>query len=346
MKKITQTSILCLLMLFLMPLAQAQELEKNFDEAYDVNADVEVVLSNTFGPVNVQTWAEKRVVIDIKVSVDSKSKEKSQEIIDNIDVEISGSATKVQAIAKVDKIKCDHCEFEIEMEVKIPTSASLDLTSSFGSAFVDDIEGNVKANVSYGNLEMGKLMSKENYLKLSFGSFELDEVKAAEINVEYGSLELGKAGFLDLYSRFNGIEIGEVSELIMDTEYDGFEIGSVDNLRAKAAFTAIEIGEVFDKLDLTSSYGGIEVNRIAKGFSSIDITSEFGAVELDVSSTASYSLHAETSFGDIEFPKSNAKIIRQIDDTFSKEVEAFVGDDASSGSKVYVKASNCDVLIK
>ena len=120
---------------------------------------------------------------------------------------------------------------------------------------------------------------------------------------------------------------------------------SVDKIDGKAAFTGIEIGEVSDKMVLVSSYGEIEVDRVAVGFSLIDISTEFGGLELGIGSSASYKLSASTSFGEINFPEKNADITKQVEKSFEKEIEAFVGADKSSASVVRLKAKNCDIDI-
>ncbi len=347
MKRITQISILIsLMLLFATANLSAQEVRKSFHESYDVKADAKVSIDNKYGRVRIHTWDRNEVVIDVQVSVDAKSENESQRILDKINVKITGSADLVKAITTIDgKLNCKNCNMNIEYEVKMPASNALVLYNEFGNAYVENLSGNTLIKIGYGNLVLGELTSKENNIEVKFGDAEIAFLKAGDLIVEYGSLDLGKAGYLDMYSRFSGLEIGSVSELDLDSQYDGIEIGSVDNMRAKASFTSIEIGEVFDKLDLTSSYGGVEIDRVAGGFSSIDITSEFGGVELNISSSASYKLHARSSFGDIDFPEGKATVTKHVEKSFEKEVEAFIGDDKSSSSTVVVTVRNCDVEI-
>ena len=227
----------------------------------------------------------------------------------------------------------------------MPATAFLKLGNHFGNAYLGDLKANLTADISYGNLETGKLDGKQNDLKLSFGDFEIDNMISGKINVEYSSLELGRAGFLDLESSFSEIELGEVSEFILDSQYDGIELGSVDIISGEASFTGIEIGEVFNKIDLISSYGGIEIDRVSGSFSSIDIHTEFGGVKLGISSSASYKLDASASFGDIDFPESKAEIMKLKKESFKQEIEAFIGDDKASKSTVKLYAANCDIDI-
>jgi len=347
MKKITHISILISLMLFFASASlSAQEVRKSFHESYNVKADAQVKIVNKFGQVRIHTWDKNEVVIDVQVSVEAKSENESQRIMDKIDIKISGSNDLVKAVTTFNgKLNCKNCDLEIEYEVKMPASNALILTNEFGNAYVGNLSGKTEIKIEYGNLEMDELVGKENDVVVKFGNAEINAVKTAKFVIEYGNLDLGKAGYIDLYSRFSGFEVGEVSELILDSQYDGIEIGSVDIMRAKTSFSGLEISEVFDKLDLNSSYGGIEVSRVAGGFSSIDIISEFGGVDLNISSSASYKLRASSSFGDIDFPEGNANITKQIEKDFSKEVEAFIGDDKSSSSTVEVKAKNCDIEI-
>jgi hypothetical protein len=278
--------------------------------------------------------------------VDAKSEKESQRILDKISIDMSGSNTAVKATTKISgNINCKNCEFSIDYKVKMPAKAMLELDNQFGNAYIGDLAGMVSVEVAYGNLEMGKVLGKDSQIEVKFGNAEINYIVAADIQLEYGNMEIGKAEYLKADTKFSNIEIGEVSELIMDSQYDGVEIGSADIIDMKAAFTGIEIGEVFTKIELVSSYGGIEIDRVAGGFSLIDISTEFGGVELGISSSASYKLYGEASFGDIDFDESEADIIKLREESFDKEVEAFVGDDKSSTSVVRVKAKNSDIDI-
>ncbi|MEE4256216.1 MAG: hypothetical protein V2I47_04190 [Bacteroidales bacterium] len=347
MKVFTQiTMITTLLLLFMVSGVTAQELTKNYNESFDVNADAKVQISNQYGQVNVQTWEKNQVMIEVEVSVDAKSEKESQRILDKIDIEISGDKSLVSASTAINgKLNCNNCDLNITYEVKMPSKGMLELSNTFGNAVIGDLEGGAKLNVEYGNLEAGTLSGKLNTVTVKFGSADIDEVKAADIHMEYGELELDMAGYLDLYSRFNSIEIGKVSELALDSQYDGIEIGSGDVLEIKAAFSDLKIGEVFDKIFISNSYAGIEIVRVAGGFSLVDIENLFGSIDIGVSSSASYKLEAKASFGDIDFPGKNASIIREVDKDFRQEVEAFIGGDKKSASliKVHVENANIDI---
>jgi len=335
-----------LLLMFLASVTLAEEQKKTFHEEYDVKADAELIISNEYGNVIIETWDKNQVVIDIIIKVEGKSDSKAKEVLDKIVINFNGSPSEVKVETSIKgKLNCSNCNLSIDYDVKMPSTNHLNLSNSFGSAYLGDLNGNTNFNISYGSLSLGKLASKENNIKVNFGDLEIESVKAADIDIESGTMEIGAAGYLDLYVRYAGLEIGEVSELILDGEYQDAEIGSVNMLRAKVSFMGLEIGELFNKMDIISSYGDIEVSRVAKGFSSIDITSDFGDVELGISSSASYMLEAAGSLGDINFPESRSEIKKYAKESFNYEVNAFVGDDASSSAKVVIKANNSDVEI-
>lgn len=340
------SSLIITMMLFLAASLTAQELSKSYSENYDVNADAKVSITNKFGHVHVESWDRAQVAVDVVASVAAKSEEQAQKLLDKIDVEIKGSADLVEAETKFSgKMDCNKCDITININVKMPASNALELYHEFGNATIGDLSGPTEIQVEYGNLEIGGLTSRSNEITVKFGSLIADYFKAADLKIEYGELELEKAEYLDLYTRFSGLEIGEVSELILDSEYDGLELSSVDKLEGRMAFSGLEIGEISESLEIESEYGGIEIDRVTEGFSLVKISSSFGDVELDISSSASYSLHAKSSFGDIDFPEDNASITTMKQKDFENEVEAFVGDDKGSASRVVVYVKNADVEI-
>lgn len=347
MKTLTKQSMTLLILMLFSIMLSGQELKKEFNESFDVNANASVELQNKFGNIQIETWNKNQVTINVIVSVDAKSEKESQRILDNINVTINGSNTSVKAITKMNgKADCKNCEFSIDYFVKMPATGMLNVQNEFGNTYVGDLDGKAKVTVKYGNLEMGDLRADKNDINVAFGDAEFDIVTAAEVHLEYGSIEIGKSGHLNMLSRFSSVEIGEVSEINLDSQYDGLEIGSVDIMTGDASFSSIEVGEVFDKINIRSSYGGIEIDRVSGGFSSVYIDTEFGGVDLGISSSASYKLNATANSGDIDFPESNADITSLVHESFKKEIEAFVGKDKSSASTVTIKAKNCDVEIK
>lgn len=346
MKNLRKQTILFLFLMAASVMLFGQELSKNYSESFEVNEDVKLTLRNKYGNLTIEAWDKNQVTIDVEITVDARNQKDSQRILDKISVEMSGSSTSVSAKTEFGgNLNCKNCEFSIDYNIKMPMKTMLDLKNEFGNAYISDIEGMSSVDVRYGNLEMGKVLGKDSQIQVKFGNGEIDYLKSGNVQIEYGNFELGKAEYLSIDTKFSGVEIGEVSELNMDSEYDGLEIGSVDILQLDAAFTGMEIGEIFTKAEIESSYGGIEIDRVAGGFSLIDIETEFGGVELSVSSTASYKLVGEANFGEIDFNKSEVEIITMKEESFNMEVEAFVGDDRSSTSIVKLKAKNCDIEI-
>lgn len=348
MKKLYTIKSVALLLALLMiaMVAGAEDLKKTFTENYNVNADAQVYVSNEYGNVIIETWDKSQVSVDITITVDGKSKEDAAKIFEKVDVSITGSASSVKATAKLNgKLNCKKCNFSIDCKIMMPATNMLELKNSFGNINVGNLLGSTDIKLSYGNMTLGKLESKENKVDLKYGDADIAYMKSADLDMAYGSLEIGEAGYLDLYARFAGIEMGKVSELLLDAQYESTEIGSVDILRGKTSFHSLEIDELFDRLDITGSYGEIEVTRVSKGFTLIDVYNEFGAIKLGISSSASYSLDASSSFGGIDYPESKAEVTSVKDEDFKSSVQAFIGDDKSSQAKVIVKSKNAEIDI-
>lgn len=348
MKKVYKfQSLLLLLALLLVNMSlMADEHKKTFSESYNVKADATVNITNEYGNVLVETWDKSMVQIDVEVSVVSKSESKAKQILDKVTVDMSGSANEVKARTNIKgSLNCKNCSFTINYKVRMPASNALQVDNSFGNVYVPAIDGKTDLNMEYGSMEIEKLTNKENSISMKFGDLEIGDLKSADVDMEYGSLEIGNAGYLDLYLRFVSSEIDQVSELLLDAEYEGSEIGNVGRLHGNLDFHGLEIDELMEKADLVSTYGGIEILRISKGFSLVDISNEFGSIDLGVSSSASYSLQAEASFGDIHFPESKAQVTKRSERSFESAVEAFIGSDKSSSSKVVLKVSNSSISV-
>ena len=65
--------------------------EKKLHKEYSVNAGASLTVDNSYGNIDIVSWDENRIVIDVTITTNGNNEEKVQKKLDNIEVEFSGN---------------------------------------------------------------------------------------------------------------------------------------------------------------------------------------------------------------------------------------------------------------
>ncbi|MDX2415544.1 MAG: hypothetical protein QNK33_10170, partial [Bacteroidales bacterium] len=107
------------------------------------------------------------------------------------------------------------------------------------------------------------------------------------------------------------------------------------NLVAEGSYTGFKIGTVSGKVDISTGYGSISIDKLKDGFEMVDIEARYCQVKIDVEDDASYKLVINTAYSGLSFDEDNAEILKRIYDNNRKSLEAVIGSkDTESTIKV------------
>ena len=70
---------------------------KTINKEYTVNAEAALLVVNRYGNIDIITWNENRTVIEVVITTNGNNEEMVQKKLDGINVEFSGTASKVIA---------------------------------------------------------------------------------------------------------------------------------------------------------------------------------------------------------------------------------------------------------
>jgi hypothetical protein len=171
----------------------------------------------------------------------------------------------------------------------VPGTTSLKLENKFGDVYIDDREGNLNLNLSYGNFKANTLTGNTT-IKLSSGDAEVNSLNDGHLNVSYSNLHILKAQKLTLESRSSNLTIDEADELTLRSRRDKLILPKVRILKGDSYFSEFSILGLQDELDYIFQYGGMTINNILKSFSSVIINSEYTYLRLAFEKGSSYDI--------------------------------------------------------
>lgn len=344
MKNFTKSLLVVFLMTTSVLMLKAEEVEKVISKEYKVSKGAMLKLSNKHGSIYCENWSQEKVSIEVSVKVEHNSKSEAAKLLDKIEISMSGDDKLVTCITEFKSFKCNKCQFEVEYIVKMPDWINVDISMKYGDLFIDEIKGNAKVGIGFGNLRVNNLSNEENEVYVSHSNDCLIEnMKNGKLKVQHSELEIESANILEVNSSHSEMEFGKVYSLDMESQHDDLSIDELYSLSCKSEFSDIEIGKITKRLIFKSNYGDLEVDHVSKDFEVIDVVSKYSDVELGIDRAASYTLNVELEYSDIDYPEDFARI-KNVDISRNKsKIEGFIGEDKNSPSKVIIKSKHGDI---
>ena len=266
-----------------------QTKEKTYHKEYSVNSDAKLKVNNSFGNIDIVTWNENRIVIDVIVTVKGNDADKVQKRLDGIDVEFTASNSLVTATTKFGKKKSswnwfgsnDSSSMEINYTIKMPMTNAVDLNNDYGVINLNKLEGTAKINCDYGQLILGELMADDNYLNFDYTSKStIGYMKSGKINADYSGFTLDKVEQLELNADYTNSEIVDVNNINYNCDYGKIVIDKAHTLAGNGDYITHEIGKITGTLDLNADYGAIKIDRLTASTTNVKINSDYTTVKL------------------------------------------------------------------
>ncbi|MCB9282810.1 MAG: hypothetical protein H6563_01940 [Lewinellaceae bacterium] len=279
-----------------------------------------------YGRLDVKTWDQDRVKVEVTIHVQARSEEDAQKVFDQIRIDFTSSNNLVKAETIVESSSgwswwgSSKSDFTVDYEVFLPRTVTLDVAHKYGDVFVSDFAGRVMMDLKYGNLRMDELSNDLN-LDLSYGNATIASVRDAEAVISYSNLTLAKVRDGKLTTKYSNVSIEEGNYIQSESKYDNYRLGDLSKMNNRASFGAVEIRriddltsssrytdykvtEIANSADLDLQYGGARLEKVLKGFSEIRLTGRYSDFKVKVEEGANYQLEASGKYAGILYPSS------------------------------------------
>lgn len=329
--------------------------EKTIKKEFNVNAQAGLTVDNSYGNIDVITWTENRIVIEVVIRTNGNDEERVQKKLDDIDVDFSNSATKVTAktIFKDKKNSSwswwgnskKNVHKEINYTIKMPITNSVDLNNDYGSISLNEIEGNARINCDYGQLNIGKLMADNNYLNFDYTkNSSISYMKSGKINADYSGFTLDEVESLELNADYTNSEVLEVDDINYNNDYGKLQIGTVGKLVGRGDYIPLRIDKLTKSLNVNTDYGSVVVDRMTSTVNEVTINSDYAGIKLYYDSDSSFNFYVDLSYAgfngaeDLEVTKSSK-------DYSSKMYSGYYGR-KDSGNTININSEYGGVTLK
>jgi hypothetical protein len=332
--------------------APKREFTKTVNREFGTIANGMTALYNKYGKVNVNTWQNNSVKIDITIIVNASDQRGADKMFDRIKFNFANTAGYIKSETMIEQgndwwlseYTCQ--DFQINYEVWMPIGNQLDLKNRYGNAYVGALNNKLTAEIKYGdlrteainadadlNISYGKAnMAKVQNLfgSVSYGSINVTDAKDIQLDSKYSALSTNLAGIVRITSKYDEFDFGTITELRLQTKYSGLKLQQARSVYVTGQFTDLVINNITDILDADLMYGNLTLGSLAKGFSSVQINAKYTDVKVTTERSTAFRFAMEGSYTDIRYP--NAATIQTKDDSGHKEsVQGYVGDVNAKG---------------
>ena len=264
--------------------------EKTIKKEFDVNSDALFKVKNSYGNLNITSWNENRVVIEVKIKTNGNNEEKVIERLSEIDVDFENSASLVSAMTRFGDRnknwgwswgKRKNVSVQVNYTIKLPVKNSVHLNNDYGNIYLDRIDGHAKINCDYGKMEIGELRGRNNELRFDYTSRSTFEyVNSAEIIADYSGFTIEKAGDLRVNADYTNAVIKEMGNLTYTSDYGSMEVSSVQNVSGNGDYFGLKLGRIYGNVSITADYGSIKIDKMTAEAGNMEIKSDYTGIKI------------------------------------------------------------------
>ncbi|MBC7913045.1 MAG: hypothetical protein H7Y07_02885 [Pyrinomonadaceae bacterium] len=249
------------------------EKSKIINKLYSGDSFEKLILNNQFGNINVITSSKNEIRVQVEIKAFESSDSRAQNLLDNVSINESKQGKSIGLSTDILREGSqnwwvrksgnqeDRRGVQINYTVYIPAKKALDITNRYGAITLPDFDGITTIYSSYGSLKAQHLSNAQNKIKVAYGSADIKQLNAGNIDIAYGSLNLGSADKLSASIKYSS---GKIGRLTGDGDFDlkycgGFKLANIDskNLNVDAEYSTVSfqfIPEASLAFDVTVNY--------------------------------------------------------------------------------------------
>ena len=321
---------------------------KKIHKEIEVSKDALIEIDNSYGDLNITSWDQNIVVIDVLITVKGKNSEKNQKELNNIDVSFLLSPEKVMAETKIDMGwsfgwfyfgygSFNSEKYRIDYNIKLPKTSSVNLTNDYGTIRLNSLEGKANISCDYGQLIIGELMADNNILDFDYTSnSSIEYINGGTVKADYSGFTIEKAEDIDLIADYTSSNIVEVTNLDYNCDYGNITIDNVTNLVGEGDYISHGIGNVSGSLEIDADYGSIKIDRIKSTAKNVCIEADYTDIKIGYENDYSFNFNINLQYA--SFNADDELTIRNRDvQNSSKKYSGFHGSE-NSGNTVNINS--------
>ncbi len=283
--------------------------ERKIKKTFNVDADATLTIDNSYGNLNVVTWNENRIEMEITIKVTGNSTEKVEKRLSQIDVKFSATNSAVSAETQFGNKKDswwnwgsnNNIKVEVHYLLKMPITNNVDFSNDYGSINLDTLEGHAKLSCDYGKITTKELMADNNIINFDYSSScYFEYIKSGKINADYSGFTVSKTKDLDVNADYTKSIIEVAENVTYNCDYGSLKLDNINNLNGNGDYLTLRLGNVFKNVQIKADYGSIKIDRLAAKAENLAINSDFTGITIGFDADYNFNFDLEIEYGSLK----------------------------------------------
>ena len=283
--------------------------EKTIKKSFYVNANAELKVDNSYGNLDIITWSENRIEIEVTITVEGGNEEKVMKKLDEITVDFDSSSNMVSAKTIFNKNKSkswwnwsngSNSKMSINYVIKMPMTNSVNLENDYGSINLDKIEGRAVISCDYGKITTKELMGKNNILTFDYSSncyFEF--INGGSIEADYSGFTVAKAKNITLDADYTKSNFEVAEDITYDCDYGSLSADRANNITGDGDYLTVVLGDIYKNVTIEADYGSIKIKNMTANAGNVTINSDYVGINIGYDSAYSFNFDINLDYASL-----------------------------------------------
>ena len=230
---------------------------ETIEQRYTVDPGVSLTLEAETGSIQVDSWTNDEVEIHIQKRIEGRRADRARSAFEEIEVVLTRRDNDVHIrIADNDESVFFRNRVTVVMNVRVPESCALDLTTVDGSIEIRNTKGPVTARAVDGDIEIGPADSQVDAVTTD-GNIEIEEVTGdVTARAVDGDIEISNTrGTVTANAVDGNIDIRHVTGEVIARATDG-------DIEIRAAQSAVNVDAVDGNIETWNTEGNVDASTL------------------------------------------------------------------------------------
>ena len=308
-----------LLILFLLPAfilasvkptnAIKHKKEKTIKKSFNVNSNAQLKVDNSYGNLNIVTWNENRIDIEVTITVEGGNEDKVIKKLNEIDVEFDANSNSVSAKTIFNKNKSKswwnwgsngNSKMSINYVIKMPITNSVKLDNDYGSITLGKLEGNASISCDYGKITTKELMGTNNSLSFDYSKgCYFEYIGGGEINADYSGFTVAKAKNIDLSADYTQSKFEIAEDINYNCDYGSLTIDKANSVVGNGDYLTLVMGDIYKDVTIQADYGSIKIGKMSANAGNISINSDYTGITIGYDSAYQFNFEMNLEYASL-----------------------------------------------
>ncbi len=283
---------------------------KMINKVFTVNSDATLKINNSYGNLDIATWDQNRIEIQVSITTNGNDEEKVQKKLDDITVKFSASSEWVSAETIFDKnkskswwswTKSNNVNMEINYLVKMPVTNAVILDNDYGNINLDKLKGVAKISCDYGKITTKELMADNNDISFDYTNNSYFEyIKSGKIHADYSGYTVSKTENLEISADYTQSKIEVAENIKYSCDYGGITIEKVNNVVGNGDYLTTRIGDVYKNISIDADYGSIKIDNMTANAGNLKINSDYVGIKVGIDPAYNFDFEIDLEYGSLK----------------------------------------------